>query len=46
MENTETIEQLRKERSLLVSDHKSLQRQFTQVTEVRTRRDLSMCTFV
>ncbi|KAJ3553173.1 hypothetical protein NM688_g3757 [Phlebia brevispora] len=32
-ENSETIEQLRKERSLLVADHKSLQRQFTQVTE-------------
>ena len=33
-ENSETIEQLRKERSLLVSDHKDLQRQFVQITEV------------
>ena len=34
VENAETIEQLRKERSLLVSDHRGLQRQFTQISEV------------
>ncbi|KAF7798727.1 hypothetical protein EIP86_009952 [Pleurotus ostreatoroseus] len=36
-ENSETIEQLRKERSLLVSDHKDLQRQFVQITEHVTK---------
>lgn len=33
-ENAETIEQLRRERSLLVADHKNLQKQFTEVSEV------------
>lgn len=33
-ENAETIEQLRRERSLLVADHKNLQKQFTHVSEV------------
>ncbi len=32
--NIETIEQLRKERSMLVADHKKLQHQFAQVSEV------------
>lgn len=36
-ENAETIEQLRRERSLLVSDHKKLQKQFTEVSEVRSQ---------
>ncbi len=34
VENAETIEQLRRERSLLVSDHKDLQKQFSEVTKV------------
>lgn len=33
-ENLETIDQLRQERSLLASDHKKLQRQFSEVSEV------------
>lgn len=33
-ENAETIEQLRKERALLMTDHKKLQKEFTQVSEV------------
>jgi phage shock protein A len=33
-ENAETIEQLRRERSLLVGDHKTLQKQYTAVSEV------------
>lgn len=33
-ENAETIERLRQERSLLANDHKSLQRKFTDVSEV------------
>jgi hypothetical protein len=33
-ENAETIDQLREERSLLAKDHKELQRQFTEVSEV------------
>ncbi|GJE98540.1 PACT-coil-coil domain-containing protein [Phanerochaete sordida] len=32
-ENAETIEQLRRERSLLVSEHKKLQKQFAQASE-------------
>ncbi|EPQ56284.1 hypothetical protein GLOTRDRAFT_115600 [Gloeophyllum trabeum ATCC 11539] len=32
-QNAETIQQLREERSLLVADHKKLQRQFTEVSE-------------
>ncbi|KAG2345767.1 hypothetical protein BDR05DRAFT_960035 [Suillus weaverae] len=32
-ENSETIDQLRQERSLLAKDHKELQRQFTEVSE-------------
>ncbi|KAG2358528.1 hypothetical protein BDR07DRAFT_1294630, partial [Suillus spraguei] len=32
-ENTETIDQLRQERSLLANDHKELQRRFTEVSE-------------
>lgn len=45
-ENSETIEQLRKERSLLVTDHKDLQRQFVQITEVSSvqRRRHESCT--
>jgi hypothetical protein len=34
-ENIETIEQLRHERSLLVTDHKELQRRFSEISEVR-----------
>ena len=34
-ENAETIEQLRRERSLLVADHKKLQKQFAEASEVR-----------
>lgn len=33
-ENADTIEQLRQERSLLVSDHKDLQRRFSEISEV------------
>ncbi|KAG6334363.1 hypothetical protein ID866_4724 [Astraeus odoratus] len=33
LENTETIEQLRQERSLLARDHKDLQRRLTEVSE-------------
>ncbi|KAI0692519.1 hypothetical protein BC835DRAFT_1508673 [Cytidiella melzeri] len=33
VENVETIEQLRRERSLLVSDHKTLQKQFSDVSK-------------
>ena len=35
IENTETIEQLRQERSVLVSDYKDLQKQFGDVVKVR-----------
>lgn len=35
IENTETIEQLRQERSVLVSDYKDLQKQFADVVKVR-----------
>jgi hypothetical protein len=31
----ETIEQLRQERSLLTTDHKELQRRFSEISEVR-----------
>ena len=34
VENAETIEQLRRERSLLVTDHKKLQTQFSDVSKV------------
>lgn len=33
-ENADTIEQLRQERSLLVTDHKELQQRFTEISEV------------
>ncbi|KDR80779.1 hypothetical protein GALMADRAFT_241215 [Galerina marginata CBS 339.88] len=33
VENTETIEQLRQERSLLAADHKELQRRFAEISE-------------
>lgn len=33
-ENAETIEQLRQERSMLVTEHKGLQKRFTDATEV------------
>lgn len=33
-ENAATIEQLRQERSLLVSDHKDLQYRFSEISEV------------
>ena len=33
-ENAATIEQLRQERSLLVSDHKDLQHRFSEISEV------------
>jgi hypothetical protein len=34
VENAETIEQLRQERSMIVAEHKELQRRFTDATEV------------
>jgi myosin protein heavy chain len=34
VENAETIDQLRQERSLLVSDHKELQKRFSEISEV------------
>jgi len=34
IENVDTIEQLRQERSLLVSDHKELQNRFSEISEV------------
>ncbi|KAI0091595.1 hypothetical protein BDY19DRAFT_885665 [Irpex rosettiformis] len=37
VENAETIEQLRQERSLLVSDYKDLQKQFSDVTKRLTK---------
>ncbi|PBK99751.1 hypothetical protein ARMGADRAFT_516895 [Armillaria gallica] len=36
-ENTETIEQLRQERALLVADHKALQKRFSEVSEHANR---------
>jgi type II secretory pathway predicted ATPase ExeA len=33
-DNSQTIEQLRQERSLLMKDHKELQRRFTDISEV------------
>ncbi|KAK0501582.1 hypothetical protein EDD18DRAFT_1066550 [Armillaria luteobubalina] len=36
-ENTETIEQLRQERALLVADHKALQKRFSEVSERANR---------
>lgn len=33
-ENADTIEQLRQERSMIVAEHKELQRRFTDATEV------------
>lgn len=38
-ENADTIEQLRRERSLLVANHKQLQKKYTEVSSVR----LSIC---
>jgi myosin protein heavy chain len=35
LENADTIEQLRQERSLLVADHKELQKRFSEISEVR-----------
>lgn len=40
-ENADTIEQLRQERALLVSDHKGLQHRFSEISEVTTRIRLS-----
>jgi predicted nucleic acid-binding Zn-ribbon protein len=34
IENADTIEKLRQERSLLVSDHKKLQKRFSEISEV------------
>lgn len=34
VENAETIENLRQERSLLATDHKALQRRFAEISEV------------
>ena len=41
-ENATTIEQLRQERSLLVSDHKDLQRRFSEISEVSVWRTVGM----
>lgn len=35
-ENVDTIEQLRQERSLLVADHKKLQKRYSEVSEAST----------
>lgn len=40
-ENTDTIEQLRQERALLVSDHKELQQRFSEISEVNIKIVLS-----
>jgi hypothetical protein len=34
-ENTDTMEQLRDERALLVAEHKELQKKFSQISEAR-----------
>ena len=34
VENADTIEQLRQERSLLMADHKELQKRFSEISEV------------
>ncbi len=39
-ENTETIEQLRQERALLVADHKALQKRFSEVSEVSPHKNM------
>jgi myosin protein heavy chain len=37
-DNSQTIEQLRQERSLLTKDHKELQRRYTDISEVSPHR--------
>lgn len=45
-ENLETIEQLRHERSLLATDHKQLQRRFTELTDVSDSDQAFLCELI